>query len=261
LLEPAPSAGFVLLSRYVDTLAQIHSLPIAPLELRTASGDVIDMSRAQLLAHGGHSLVLLPSPDAQYVVKISHIDLNQREVRIHDELDGCSVHLRPMLAGPGRCGTVHGAGPGLSFVALQGVGDPFLAEHVQTDASLASLWQQASSAVAAMHAKHVLHRDIKPSNFIIVHGALLLNDFDAAWSQQSDTDAQLQQLHVGTDAYRSPKLAGKWRERDDWLALALSFLSLRLSFPFSNKGAVLEQALNHAWVPDDMKKTIRKGFK
>ena len=32
LLEPSPTSGFVLLSRYVDTLASIHSLPLAPLK-------------------------------------------------------------------------------------------------------------------------------------------------------------------------------------------------------------------------------------
>jgi len=105
----------------------------------------------------------------------------------------------------------------------------------------------------------VLHRDVKPSNMILLHGQLLLNDFDICCSM--DDAVATGQLTVGTPDYRSPKLTGKWRERDDWLGLVLAFLSLRMPFPFANKQAALEQALTVPWAPSTLKDAIRKAYK
>ena len=259
LLDPPPSTGFTLLSRYVDTLASLHALPIAPLQLVAADGQVLDVSGAQILAQGQHSLVLLLAPDSKFVVKISRSYLIEHERRMHALVDGSSAHLRPMVAGAGGYGEVKGAGAGLSFLLLQGVGDPFVASHASSDASFASLWDQAAAGLTAMHSKRVLHRDCKPSNLILLHGALLLNDFDIAC--EIADEAALQQLHVGTEDYRSPKLRDRWRERDDWLGLVLSFLSLRLPFPFADTRASLENALGLAWVPRSMKERIEKCFR
>jgi hypothetical protein len=259
LLDSSPTAGFSLLSRYTDTLASIHALPITPLQLLQADGQVLDLSQAQILAQGQHSLVLLSSPASGSVVKISRASLVDRERRIHSLVDGASPHLRKMVAGSGGYGVVQGAGDGLAFLLLDGVGTPFAASHVSSDAALASLWQQAAHGLDAMHAKRVLHRDVKPSNMILLHGALLLNDFDIACELHAERE--LEQLQVGTQDFHSPRLADKWRTRDDWLGLALAFLSLRMPFPFADKQAALEQALQLGWVPAGMKQRIQDCYK
>jgi hypothetical protein len=259
LLDPAPSTGFVLLSRYVDQLATIHHLPLAPLQLRTADGHIVDLAAAQILAQGQHSLVLLAAPASSSVIKISLRSLIEHERRVHAVVDGCSRHLRRMVAGSSGHGDVIGVGDGLAFIVLDGFGVPLREADVSSPATLASLWEQAAAGLAAMHQKRTLHRDVKPSNMILLGGALLLNDFDTACSM--DDDAAVRQLTVGTSDYHSPKLAGKWRERDDWLGLVLSFLSLRMPFPFANKQAALEQALQLDWVPALMKACITKSFK
>jgi len=259
LLDPAPTAGFVLLSRYVDTLATLHSLPITPLELRTDDGQVLNMEQAQILAHGQHSLVLLPSPHSNFVVKISRNSLIDRERRIHSLVDGSSLYLRKMVAGTGGYGVVKGAGEGLAFILLDSVGTPFTATDASSDAALASLWDQASDALDAMHRKHILHRDVKPSNMILIHGSLLLNDFDVACELESEWE--IAQVQVGTKEFHSPRLVDKWRIRDDWLSLALSFLSLRMPFPFADKRQALQQALQLTWVPVAMKRRIQDCYK
>lgn len=259
LLPSAPTPGFQLLSRYVDTLAQLHSLPLAPLQLIASDNTILDMSNAQILAQGQHSLVLLPSPSSNCVVKMSFTSLIDHERRIHSVVDKGSKYLRNMVQGAGGWGNVLGAGDGISFLVLEGVGTPFTASDVSSDAALSSYWDQASQALAAMHSSRILHRDIKPTNMIIIHGALVLNDFDIACSL--DDDAQLKNVQVGTSVYHSPKLKDKWRDKDDWLSLALSFLSLRLPFPFANKQATLEGSLNLAWVPAQMKERITWCYK
>lgn len=258
LVRTSPTAGFVLLSRYVDTLATIHKLPLTPLQLVQEDGQPLDLGRVQILAQGQHSLVLQASPESGFVIKVSHTSLIDRERRMHSLVDGASVHLRKMMAGPCGYGTVQGAGDGLAFLSLEGVGTPFRATHVSTNAALASLWEQASHGLDAMHGKRVLHRDVKPSNMIIIHGALQLNDFDVAC--ELDAEREITQLQVGTKDFHSPKLADKWRTRDDWLGLALAFLSLRMPFPFADKRVALQQALHLDWVPATMKQRISECY-
>ena len=259
LLDTAPSPGFQLLSRYVDTLASLHSLPFTALQLIADDGTVMDLSQVQILAQGQHSMVLLPSPASNFVIKISLSSLIDHERRIHSLVDGTSNHLRRMAAGSSSYGKVNGVGDGLAFLKLEGVGNPFIASDAASDAAFVSLWEHARDGLAGMHARRILHRDVKPSNMIIIHGSLLLNDFDVSCSLD-DTPAVLQQLQVGTDSYRSPKLKDKWRERDDWLGLVLSFLSLRMPFPFKNKQATLEHALHLSWVPSTMKECIQRCY-
>ena len=256
LLPAAPTPGFQQLVRYVDTLAIIHHLPVAPLELLREDGTLVDVSCASILAHGHHSVVLLPSASSQFVVKISRSDLIDRERRIHALVDRDGQSLRRLVEG--GWGKVNGVGAGLGFVQLAGVGEPLTAAHVTDPASLILFWEQASQGLAALHAKHILHRDVKPSNMVIIHGELVLNDFDVACTLEDKS--QLEKLDVGTDIYRSPKLSNKWRQRDDWLGLALSFLSLRLPFPFVDKQLMLDRALQLDWVPDAMKAKIRDAY-
>src|SRR5690242_8541821 len=55
LLDAAHTAGFALLCRYVDTLATLHSLPIAPLRLQYSDGTAMsddELANAAVLAHG-----------------------------------------------------------------------------------------------------------------------------------------------------------------------------------------------------------------
>lgn len=257
LLDDRPTTGFTLLVRYADTLASIHSLPLTPLTLLKENGEIVDISEAQVLAHGHHSLVIQPSLTSNFVIKISKSQLIDRERRIHSIVDDCPTHyLRHIL--PDGWGIVQGVGNGLSFIMLEGLGTPLSASHVSSNESLAMYWSQAYQALSSMHAKRVLHRDVKPSNMVLISGALVLNDFDVCCSL--DDEKELAQLEVGTADYRSPRLSGKWRVRDDLLGLALSFLSLRLVFPFPNKQTALEDAINLEWVPADMKRIIESSF-
>jgi len=257
ILPTAPTPGFQLLVRYVDTLANIHKLPKLSLSLRREDGTVLDHANASVLAHGHHSLVLRLSGDAQSIIKISRSSFIDHERRIHSIVDGASPYLRAML--PGGYGTVEGAGVELSFIQLAGLGEPLVASDVATPAQLTQCWAQAAQALTAMHEARVLHRDLKPSNMVIIAGSLVINDFDVSCTL--DNEAHLKQLQVGTRAFHSPKLADKWRPRDDWLSLALAFLSLRLPDPLSNKMASLEAAQQASWVPDAMKTAIKKAFR
>lgn len=256
LLPLQPTAGFELLVRYVDTLAKIHDLPLAEVELCREDGSVVDISAVQVLAHGQHSVVLIPSASSDFVIKISRSFLIDHERRIHNLVDRDGQSLRALV--PGGYGEVKGVGTGLRFIQLRGVGDPLTNSHITDANTLAQFWDQAASGLTALHAMKVLHRDIKPSNMVVIHGQLVLNDFDVS-CEMSDVK-QCEYLDVGTKDYRSPRLEGHWRERDDWLSLALSFLSLRLPFPFHDKRQVLENALILDWVPRAMKVKIRDAY-
>jgi len=257
LLPAAPTPGFKYLVRYVESLCSQHSIIPVPLVFTRVNNEVIDMSAAQILAHGHHSIVILVHPTSNYVMKISRHDLISKERSIHELVDHSSPYIRRMM--PNGTGTITGAGNGLSFIMLEGVGQRFTSVHVNTSDSFSMLWDQAYAAVTAMHGCRVLHRDIKPDNMVLINGALLVNDFDISCSM--DNDADLINVSVGTSAYHSPKLNSKWRPRDDLLSLALSFLSFRLPFPFSNPTSTLQSAINLNWVPAQMKNVIQNAYK
>ncbi|BDA49440.1 probable mitogen-activated protein kinase kinase 2 at N-terminal half [Coccomyxa sp. Obi] len=90
-----------------------------------------------------------------------------------------------------------------------------------------------------MHTAGVLHRDVKPSNLLVINGVVKLNDFDV--SCRMEDEAARENLRIGTPEYQSPKLAQRYEERDDWLALALALLKLE-GISIVDKHAALESA-------------------
>ena len=65
----SPTPGFVMLVRYVASLCQLHSIPIAQPRFRLYNNQTLDFSQAQVLAYGHKSLVVrVGQEDAVYKV-------------------------------------------------------------------------------------------------------------------------------------------------------------------------------------------------
>ncbi|EFJ30136.1 hypothetical protein SELMODRAFT_409812 [Selaginella moellendorffii] len=256
LLPFAPPEGFHSLVKYFRSVAPDCYGPVEFVyESKTGSVQV-----SSVLASGPRSCVFATAGLAS-VVKVSSENYIDLDIRAHflGHSSDCR-YLRKMI-GHGR---VNGAGRGLRFVELEGVGVPFSKKHVSTAKQIAKCWREASEAVRALHHRKVFHRDIKPSNFIVMeHGTgdqrLVLNDFDCAahWDDSMREE-------VGTVMFRSPVLdeGGEYCCRDDWLSLGLSFAYLlgifpeRLCWNRQRKLQILQELAVHALAPADMKTTI-----
>ena len=59
--------------------------------------------------------------------------------------------------------------------------------------------------------------------------------------------------------FQSPKLAQRYEERDDWLALALALLKLE-GIDIADKQAALENACNGGWLPEGMQSRIMQSL-
>ena len=114
----APTQGFELLVRYVDTLALYLNLPAAQLKFCHANGDhFVPSCNAQVIAQGHHSVLTLEQyPDC--VIKVSSSSIVDREMRIHLVIYALGrLNLRAAM--PSMIGIVTGAGDGLKFIGLQ----------------------------------------------------------------------------------------------------------------------------------------------
>ena len=111
--------GFRWLTQYTEKLAERHGLPVTPVGLRPFGGQpMLTLADASVLAHGHRSLVLRLQPDDDFVVKIGKAPHISNEAHIHAVVDRADCkHLRKAV--PELYGDVEGAGPGLSFIALQ----------------------------------------------------------------------------------------------------------------------------------------------
>jgi hypothetical protein len=254
LLPVHVSNGFKLLVRYVDTILSMRGLHPTPVSFSLYNGEAIDMSHYTILAHGDHSIVF-QHPTLPSIIKVSRSDLIATEGYMHNLVDDSSQYIRAMSNN--GFGTIHGAGNDLSFIVLAGIGEPFQYSHISNVESLAVYWNQAMSAVKGMHARRVVHRDIKPENFIVINGKLMLNDFDVACELD---DIQQLEATVGTTRYRSPKFDHYYRERDDWLSLALSFLSLLHMYSGDNPNTALTRAVTNSVLPKEMIECIITAY-
>jgi hypothetical protein len=254
LLPVHPSNGFKLLVRYVDTILSMRGLHSTPVSFKLHNGEEIDMSHYTILAHGDHSIVF-QHPTLPSIIKVSRSDLIATEQYMHNLVDHSSQYIRPMSNN--GIGTIHGAGNDLSFIVLAGIGEPFQSSHIGNVESLAAYWNQAMSAVKGMHTRRVVHRDIKPENFIVIDGKLMLNDFDVACELD---DLQRLEATVGTSRYRSPKFDLRYRERDDWLSLSLSFLSLLNLYSGDNPDTALTRAVSNSVLPKQMIECIITAY-
>ena len=256
LIGNEPTPGFILLSRYVDTLANIHHLALAPLILRSEKNSIIDISKVVIIAHAHHSLVV--SDQSTSVFKISLTSLIDREVRIHKLVDGTSPYLRRMITH----GKVEGVGDNLSFIQLEGFGVPFNSQvfSKEEEKDFLMFWGHASKALKSLHDNKVIHRDIKPNNMIIIKGTLMLNDFDVSCCTTDDANLLKCNKHheVGTSKFRSPKLKDYWRQRDDWLSLILSFASFRLPIEETTLDLIYNQ--KYEWVPPEWIDIIKDSY-
>lgn len=255
LLPVAPPPGFELLVRYVDQLATSHGVPLVEVTFQPeGSKDMLDMQNAAVLACTRKSVILQQDGKSNEIIKVGPAHLIVREASIHALVDG-GPNIRK-LGQTGVVGGLHQApeNPLLRFVTLQGLGEPLGPQHVQTTETTTSLFLQASGALDHLHDKEVFHRDIKPSNMIVIDGELQLNDFDCSCFQQQKEECK--NLNAGTPFFSSPLLARSYTARDDWAALVLSFLSLRLDI--ADKKAALQQAAGLDWVPNVIKECIDK---
>jgi serine/threonine protein kinase len=249
LLPVCPPPGFDLLVRYVDQLAFFHNVPVVEVTFKTAAGEILDMQHVSVLASTRKSLVLQQDEKSNEIIKVGPAELIERETHIHAVVDN-GPNIRKLV----QAGVVEGLQDGaLRFVKLEGLGEPLEVKHVE---NMASLFDQASAALQHLHKNSVLHRDIKPSNMIIIGGQLKLNDFDCSCFTNSK---ECKDLRVGTSLFSSPYLSESYVFRDDWAALVLSFLHLRMSI--TDKKAALQYALKISEIPETIKSCIVTHFK
>jgi serine/threonine protein kinase len=139
-------------------------------------------------------------------------------------------------------GSVAGAGPSLSFIVLEGIGEPVTSMHIRDSNECDRLCKQVCDALEALHKAGVYHRDVKPSNMIMIDDNLYLNDFDVSWATGMNRN-ELSRQDIGTAEFASPK-SSQWRSYtadDDFASCALSFLSL-LRRPIQDKQAAINLA-------------------
>lgn len=116
--SPVPEMGFRYLSWYSDRLAEIHNMPITPLQLITERGETINLGNANVVGRGARSLILRLGEDAECVVKVGRCASIRVEESMHARLHAhrCQFLRR---AQAGMSGSVEGAGAGLGFIGLQ----------------------------------------------------------------------------------------------------------------------------------------------
>lgn len=250
LLPPTVPPGFRLLVRYIDQLAASHKVAVCPIALVSQLNVHMDLTDAVAVVQTRKSIVLRQSPESNSIIKIGPSQLVRREAQIHAVVDD-GPNVRAMVSS----GSVRGLEekdqePLMSYVELQGFGEPLSENHFP---ELSKYWKHAAAALTYLHSRAVLHRDIKPSNMIIIDGSLTLNDFDCSCFAYEE---QIRRAVAGTPQFRNPFLvAGEsFAKADDWNSLVLSFLSLRMDITY--KAEALRQALELEWVPDDMKAAI-----
>ena len=256
LLPPSPPPGFRLLVRYVDTLCQLHSVPIVDIAFEKATGGVVDMSKARVLHCTRKSLVVQQSPASSSVIKIGPAPLIEREIEFHNLVDDHCPYIRRCLSSGVVLGVSDDENSPLQFLELEGLGerlDAFFTRPGKNQALMSQYFDQCATALQHMHAKGVLHRDVKPSNIMIIDDVLKLNDFDC--SCDINDHASRKQLTVGTACFQSPFLQNEYNKSDDWVGLILTFLSLHMDI--TNRKGALVSALDLPWVPQTMKDCIR----
>ena len=82
----------------------------------------------------------------------------------------------------------------------------------------------------------------------------MLNDFDVSCFS---TDESACRMHVGSDAYRSPRLdsadAPLYEEQDDWVALCITFADLFLGRLENDKLHMLQAVADAAHAPHNLR--------
>ncbi len=223
-----------------------------------ADGEAVDFTQASVVASSAFSLVIRMTPGSASVVKVGaqqHI-AHERELLL--DLDGRSPHLRRMTAHARHAELRSGVLPGLAMLELDGFGEPLQSYHMEPNGlGVERVWDQAAAGLSAMHAAGLLHRDPKPSNLLVINGSVQLSDLDI--SCRTTDDIARQNLTVGTPEYQSPKLAQRYEERDDWLALALTMLKLE-GINIEDKLCALQMACISSWVPDSMQTCIMQSL-
>lgn len=94
-----------------------------------------------------------------------------------------------------------------------------------------------ASAVAYMHARHVMHRDIKPENILLAEGGrLALGDF--GWANHCPPPSSPRYTMCGTPDYLAPEMvdgSGHGKEVDLWALGVLAYELLVGRTPFLEK--------------------------
>ncbi len=115
-----------------------------------------------------------------------------------------------------------------------------------------SLALQATEALQAAHAGHVIHRDLKPANlFMLSNGHLKICDFGIARAVDAASHLTATGQAIGTPAYMSPEqcLGQQVDERSDLYSLGYVFYALLTGQPPFVEGqplAIMSQHLNAA---------------
>ena len=144
--DDATPPGFQFLSRWSDTIAHLHDLPIASLQLvfdHPSKHEPVQLGQQPtIIGRGNRSLVLRLDPAADWIVKISSANNFERELAIHAAADAnpCRFLRRLKL----KCsGTMMGAGEGLHFLGLQPYAMGSLcSRHCDTPATIKKLADQ-----------------------------------------------------------------------------------------------------------------------
>ncbi|CAL8464685.1 g4220 [Coccomyxa elongata] len=247
LLPPAMPSGFGLLVQYTDTLCELEGIEKVQLTASWMKNQPVDFTHAQVIASSRKSMVVRLTPASDSVVRISMQQLIAHECELNLTLDGRSQHLRRMTGSGQYAELSSGVLPGLAMLELAGFGKPLQSHHMEPGSlGMGLVWDQASEGLSAMHAAGVLHRDPKPSNLLVIDGVVKLSDFDI--SCRMEDESARQNLDVGTPEFLSSKLAQRYEERDDYLALALALLKLA-GIDIADKRAAMESASDAGWLP------------
>lgn len=254
IMRRTASNGFRMLVRYVDTLCFLRGIPVTPLTLLCKNGNSVNLDNARVIAEGGKSVIIGLGGATSSVVKVSRDDLIDREVAIYNRVHTMKCdNLRTMLTN----GSVSGVGSGLSFIVLQGIGEPLPARYLN-DNNTSKWWRQAVSGLEALHKADVYHRDPKPDNCIIIEDTLKMNDFDLSCFGNADDIAN---SNVGTTLFQAPR-PPNWNgytKADDFLALALGFLYM-MGFSVTDKIQALRSVVENDQMPKEMQDAIVEHF-
>eukprot|EP01112_Ceratiomyxa_fruticulosa_P001585 TRINITY_DN11765_c0_g1_i1.p1 TRINITY_DN11765_c0_g1~~TRINITY_DN11765_c0_g1_i1.p1 ORF type:complete len:417 (-),score=90.97 TRINITY_DN11765_c0_g1_i1:151-1299(-) len=266
VLSHSVPTGFNLIVNTIEAIRQENGYDRVQIALQSEnvflkgknkerSSDIVVEPSTNCIHQGSKSVLFSMRNDVNAVVKISVASIINRERSIYDKIGNSCEYIRGIT----DFGSLKGFEGKFKYLVYNGYGETFtkVAKTVSIDV-LSQFWDQASIALSYLHENGVFHRDIKPGNLLIINGAVVLTDFDCSCFMNDKHEIYLTQ--IGTAQFKNPNMGSKWTSSDDWVSLALTFLSIIHTIDFNKTFDYLRSVVNVSTIPLKIRECVRTHF-